>query len=82
MALRRNTVSNVLKSIYFSNIFYPVELADKERFRNCNTHNNRPVMVLILSYNFHIHKNIGKHLSALFPLFCIRSLGKLLLIVI
>jgi hypothetical protein len=59
-----------------SNIFCPVELVDKQHFRNYNKHNSRLVLVLELVCIFHIRKNIGKRLSALFLLSCVRSLGK------
>jgi hypothetical protein len=60
----------------FNNNFHLLELADILHFRNCNKHNSRPDVVLKLIYNFHIRKNIGKRLLALFLLFGVRSLGK------
>jgi hypothetical protein len=59
-----------------SNIFCPVELVDKQHFRNYNKHSSRLVLVLELVYIFHIRKNIGRRLSALFLLSCVRSWGK------
>jgi hypothetical protein len=65
-----------------SNIFCPAELVDKQHFRSYNKHSSRLVLVLELVCIFHIRKNIGKRLSALFLLSYVRSWGKLLLIVI
>jgi hypothetical protein len=60
----------------FSNIFCPAELVDKQHFRNYNKHSSRLVLVLELVCIFHIRKNIGKRLSALFLLSYVRSWGK------
>jgi hypothetical protein len=61
---------------FVSNISCLVELADILHFHNCNKHNSRLAVVLKRSCNFHIRKNIGKRLSALFLPFCVRSWGK------
>jgi hypothetical protein len=61
---------------FISNIFFLVELADILHFRNCNKYNSRLDAVLKRSCNFHIRKNSGKRLSALFLPFYVRSWGK------
>ncbi len=58
---------------FVSNISCLVELADILHFHNYNIHNSRLAVALKLFYNFHIRKNIGKRLSALFLPFCVRS---------
>lgn len=63
-------------SSFVSNISCLVELADILHFRNCNKHNSRLDVVLKRSCNYHIRKNIGKRLSALFLPFYVRNLGK------
>jgi len=80
--LRQTAVSGWAYLSLVSNISCLVELADILHFRNCNKHNSRLAVVLKRSCNFHIRKNIGKRLSALFLLSYVRSWGKLLLIVI
>jgi len=50
-----------------------VELVDILHFHNCNIHSSRLVLVEELVCNFHIHKNIDKHLLASFLLFYARS---------
>jgi len=69
-------------SSFVSNISCLVELADILHFHNYNKHNSHLDVVLKRFCNFHIRKNIGKRLSALFLLSYVRSWGKLLLIVI
>jgi len=61
---------------FFSNIFCLAELVGKQHFRNYNIRNNHLVLVSKWSCTFHIRKNIGKRLSALFLLSYVRSLGK------
>jgi hypothetical protein len=61
---------------FVSNISCLVELAGILHFRNCNKHNSRLDMVLKRFCNFHIRKNIGKRLSALFLPFYVRNLDK------
>lgn len=65
-----------------SNISWLVELADILRFHNYKKHNSHLAVALKWSYSFHTHKNIDKHLSALFLLFGVHSEGKLLSIVV
>jgi len=74
--LRQTAVSGWAFLSFVNNISCLVELADILHFHNCNTHNSRLAVVLKLFCNFHIRKNIGKRLSALFQPFCVRSLGK------
>ncbi len=45
----------------FKHLLVFLVLVDKELFRMNRIHNNDPFLVLILIYNFHIHKNIGRH---------------------
>jgi hypothetical protein len=56
-----------------SNISCLVELADISRSHNCNKHSSLLVVVSIQFCSFRTRKSIGKHLSALFLLFCVRS---------
>ena len=58
---------------FVSNISFLAELADILHYRNCNIHSSHLVVVSELSCNFHIRKNIGKRLSALFLPVCVRS---------
>ena len=69
-------VARLLCFLSFNNIFCLVELADKQHFHNYNIHNSRLVVVSELSCNFHIRRNIGTRLWALFLLSCVRSLDK------
>jgi|GEM_PF-2219614 hypothetical protein len=66
-------VARLLRFLSVNNIFCLVELVDKQDFRNYNIHNSRLVLVLELSCSFHIRKNIGKHLLALFLPSYVRS---------
>ena len=74
--LRQTAVMGWAFSSFVSNISCLVELADILHFRNCNKHNSRLDVVLKRSCNYHIRKNIGKRLSALFLPFYVRNLGK------
>ena len=64
----------------FSNNFYYFELVDKQLFHTNNKHNNHLLLVVILFYNSHTRKRIDRILLAFALLFCVRSLGKLFLI--
>lgn len=58
----------------------PLVWVGKAQFHNCKIRNSHPAKALILSYNPHTHKRIGKHQLAFLLFFFVRSLGKLFLI--
>jgi hypothetical protein len=68
-------VAEDCKLLLANSIFYPAEPVDTSHLHNYKTHSSRLVWALVLFYMLHIHKNIDRHLPALFPVFCARSLG-------
>ncbi len=77
---------SLLWVVHFSFVSYSkicfVELVGISQFRNCNKHNSRLAMVLIVLCNFRTHRNIDRHLWAFLLLLGDHSWDKLLLILI